>query len=208
MTEDQCRHDLLIGTCFICHWDPVYLSIEAFEDCITIGTSAKDGSIAEVLISLAAARSGKINIGIQAFDSEEVNFFDTKPPSERALILKAIKQEEPNKLLPKAGRTDTSIKSSYVIAATHKQAKKIYKASKAPNEFDQQTRDQILEALLDSIIDHEGEPKSVQASESHRLAQEFNLTVYQIAGIRAAFTKEIYGIPEDLIQERKNERSL
>lgn len=64
--------------------------------------------------------------------------------------------------------------------------------------------DPVLEAILDSLIDHPNQISSFRAAETRRIAEEFGVRMYAVAGVRAALTKGIYGdTAENLVKARR-----
>ena len=73
-------------------------------------------------------------------------------------------------------------------------------------------RDDILQAVLDSWVDHPRQDAKFTSAESHRIAldvfgEDTHHTVMRVAGVRAALTRGAYDLGlQDLVAQRRDER--
>jgi hypothetical protein len=69
--------------------------------------------------------------------------------------------------------------------------------------MDDAKRDQILLKIIDSLIENPNQTPTERSLVTHRIAAREGVDVMVVAGVRAAFTRETYGVPRLLIRKRK-----
>lgn len=113
-----------------------------------------------------------------------------------------VKEEEPAVGLPRY--TKKKAKTEVIKAP---RAAKRAGATVAVDNIDAFKRDQVLNAILDSIIDRPDQKPAFRASETKRIAAEFSEPLFAVAGVRAALTRGTYGDPDEVLSKRKRQRA-
>lgn len=94
--------------------------------------------------------------------------------------------------------------STTVIRAPRKQSSN---GSSSNDSILEHARDQVLNAILDSLIDNPDQSRAFRQAETARIAKKFKEGLFVVAGVRAALTRGSYGDESRLIAKRKRQRS-
>lgn len=76
-----------------------------------------------------------------------------------------------------------------------------------PDAIAETDRDKVLNAILDSLLDHPDQDNEFTRAETKRIATKHKVGHMQVAGVRAAFTKGSYGEPERELRRRRRQRA-
>lgn len=91
---------------------------------------------------------------------------------------------------------------------------RVVKASRAPkptsssstDSIETHSRDKVLDAILDSLLDHPEQTKSFTSAETRRIAKKYDQGVYVVAGVRANLTRGSYGDLNKVLDTRRRQR--
>lgn len=135
----------------------------------------------------------------------------TESPSEaRQLLQVTVRYKDPTEMGLLKYRTVTAAPEMEPVVT---EPKNIYRsqsksrsrsAKKQSSEqkvdvIDDRTRDQVLNEIIESYVKHPDQSRKFTADLTKELAEKHGLTLFQVAGVRAALTKGKYGRPDDLI---------
>lgn len=76
-----------------------------------------------------------------------------------------------------------------------------------PDTIAETQRDKVLNAILDSLLDHPDQDKTFTSTETKRIAKKYNQGHMQVAGVRANLTRGSYGDLDKMLRSRRRQRS-
>lgn len=167
-----------------------YASLEVKVSDFWITIRSEHGDVASISID---PETGIPRLGL--YDVDGVELCDGQPEMGCRLRVDVLtKTKEPGVALPRYQREpvhEMHIEPISKPQATVKSRNGKSYASSVPR-IGENTRDAVLNAIIDSELKHPHAEKGVRETETHRLAQQFKLKPMQIAGVRAALTRGVY----------------
>jgi hypothetical protein len=101
-------------------------------------------------------------------------------------------------------------KTSRVTGSTSRKAAKpvSQQSSGNANGIDSRTSELICNEILKSMVRNPNMTKSEQSAVTHKLASRFNVSIYAVAGVRAALTRGVYGNSRTLLNNMRKTLGL
>ncbi|HJS83765.1 MAG TPA: hypothetical protein VJ742_13130 [Nitrososphaera sp.] len=168
-------------------------------------TILKDG---QKILELAIEEDGTVGLALPVFD--DVNFANHTPHAGRRLRVSVAHRERNGDevAVPRWRRTEIAPEVEVTVTPPrrpeHKRGTRLYEST-VPR-IGSVSRDQVLNAILDSEIDAPRQNNERRETETRRIAEKFELRLMQVAGVRAALTRHMYGDPMELMRNRMVER--